>query len=269
MDIIEQNAAGQIINRHPWELARLDIVMNLINLIKPGLNGRFSEEGVILDIGCGDGFVAREVALRFPSYRVIGIDTKYDKKNGCKDDQKIPNLEFHKSVKQIDSTIKQADLVMMLDVLEHIEDDESFLGDIMSGNIFNADTLFFLTVPAHQALFSRHDTQLCHYRRYSLDELKNLSGKAGISIISAGNFFFLPILQRIFEIFIDKTNLASNTKKIGVAGWEHGLFFTSIVKKILISDFKFSERLKKSKILLPGLSCYLIGKKQNGQKQES
>lgn len=265
MDIIEQNAAGQIINRHPWELARLDIVMNLIEL---SLKGRFSEEGVILDIGCGDGFVARAVALRFPNYRVIGIDNKYDKKNACKDDQKIPNLEFHKSLDQIDSIIKPADLVMMLDVLEHIEDDESFLRDIVSGNIFNADTLFFLTVPAHQALFSRHDIQLCHYRRYSLDELKSLSKKAGISIIRSGNFFFLPILQRIFEICLDKTDFTSESKKIGVSGWEHGAFFTSIVKKILISDFRLSEKLKKSKILLPGLSCYLIGKKQNRLKQE-
>ena len=57
------------------------------------------------------------------------------------------------------------DAVTLFDVVEHIEDDAGFLAQV--GNVLTKDGLVFITVPAHQWMWSSSDDSAQHYRRYN------------------------------------------------------------------------------------------------------
>ena len=58
--------------RHPWERARLALVRRLIALnltLRPG--------DVVLDVGCGDSFVAEQLAMAYPSVEFYAVDRAF------------------------------------------------------------------------------------------------------------------------------------------------------------------------------------------------
>ncbi len=67
---------------------------------------------------------------------------------------------------------KQADAIIYIDVIEHIEDDKAELlvaaGHLKSGGVLA------IVVPAHQYLYSNFDKSIGHYRRYSRSLLKSV-----------------------------------------------------------------------------------------------
>ena len=66
----------------------------------------------------------------------------------------------------------QARLILLMDVLEHIEDDFLFLSRLLAAA---APGCFFLaTVPADESLWSVHDESFGHYRRYDKSRLEML-----------------------------------------------------------------------------------------------
>jgi 2-polyprenyl-3-methyl-5-hydroxy-6-metoxy-1,4-benzoquinol methylase len=72
-----------------------------------------------------------------------------------------------KNVKTIQHHV--VNVITMLDVLEHIEDDVEFLKRIR--NVASEDHLILMSVPACQFLYGEHDRLLHHYRRYSRQTL--------------------------------------------------------------------------------------------------
>lgn len=81
------------------------------------------------------------------------------------------------------------DTIVCLNVLEHIREDEAALK-----NMYDAlapGGALVLLVPAHQALYSKIDENLEHYRRYSQKELQIKVRRAGFSV--RRSFFFNPV----------------------------------------------------------------------------
>lgn len=76
------------------------------------------------------------------------------------------------------------DMIALLDVLEHIEDDRAALQAI-AARLAPGGTLL-LTVPQHQWMWSGHDVANHHFRRYS---------KASLSAAFAGSGLQLSLLQ--------------------------------------------------------------------------
>ncbi|MGC4001909.1 MAG: hypothetical protein QM811_01660 [Pirellulales bacterium] len=60
--------------------------------------------------------------------------------------------------------LRNADLVMLNDVLEHVRDDFLLLSRVMAE--LRPGAICLLTVPADMALWSPHDVAFGHYRRY-------------------------------------------------------------------------------------------------------
>jgi len=65
-----------------------------------------------------------------------------------------------------------ADIVVMHDVLEHIENDQQAVQDLRS--LVRQGGRVILSVPALAMLFGRHDIELGHYRRYSKRSLRKI-----------------------------------------------------------------------------------------------
>jgi SAM-dependent methyltransferase len=84
------------------------------------------------------------------------------------------------------------DVVVMVNVLEHIENDQAALNDMH--RLLRPGGRLLLFVPALRFLYSEFDRRVGHYRRYHLDELSGRVGAAGFSIVAARYFDIAGVL---------------------------------------------------------------------------
>ena len=88
------------------------------------------------------------------------------------------------------------DLVVSLDVFEHIEKDKKAVSEVR--RVLKTSGLLFFSVPAFQFLFSSRDRALNHKRRYNKKDLQSLFSRYDKLDVSFWNFFlFLPVVIRI------------------------------------------------------------------------
>jgi SAM-dependent methyltransferase len=87
-----------------------------------------------------------------------------------------------------------AQLVTMLDVLEHIDDDHAALLKVRE--LLTPDGVLVLTVPALTALWSDHDVALHHKRRYRRAGLVKVLEGAGFRVLRASYYtsLLLPLV---------------------------------------------------------------------------
>ena len=85
---------------------------------------------------------------------------------------------------QLDGTAAPGsyDTVVLLNVLEHIPDDHQALGDIYESLAPGGKMV--LWVPAFEALYSKFDQRIGHYRRYRENELLALVHKVGFQQVT-------------------------------------------------------------------------------------
>ncbi len=122
----------------------------------------------VIDFGSGSGFFAYELFEAFPEQieDVLLIDIGYSE-----EEMESTKNKPVKKLRYIPHGINDS-IVIMMDVLEHIEDDYAILDDIKKRLGENAH--FFITVPAFMSVWSSHDVYLGHYRRYTIPMVKKL-----------------------------------------------------------------------------------------------
>lgn len=257
MDLLENHLQNNtILNNHPWESARYSFFVEKIKS-KIELN----KSVTIFDIGCGDAFFISQIKRDFPNVTCVGIDINFNT-------SLIENLKKNRSdvflYQSIDDALKnhpQVDLILLMDVIEHIENDVGFLETVVKPIADQYQSLIYITVPAYQFLFTNHDTFLGHYRRYNNTLLKKNVNISGLLPLETGYFFTSLIALRFLEKIKYKLNPELNAE--GLANWNHGSTMTNIVKNVLVWDYKFSTVLRKLGINIPGLSNYMICKGKN------
>lgn len=177
MDARHAIAYRELGTRHWWSRARNRAVLDLVRQALPGPNS----EQRILDIGCGNGAV---LELLSPFGHVEGLEPDADILlaetesrwliHRCAfDEDFLPGQNYH--------------LITLLDVLEHLEDDQAALEQI--ARILAPGGKLILTVPAHQQLWTSHDDLNHHCRRYTRKPLLELLCGAGLTPIRSRYFF--------------------------------------------------------------------------------
>jgi SAM-dependent methyltransferase len=169
---------AEIEQRHWWFVARRAILARLLNEICPA-----SRERVIVDVGCGTGANLASVAGR---YACIGIDASKEAVSLAQ--QRFPGVQFlvGHAPEDLGPLAAEADVLLMMDVLEHVSDDRGLLARLVGAIRPGAHLL--LTVPADMALWSAHDVSFGHYRRYD---------RAGLEALWQG----LPVSSRLRSYF--------------------------------------------------------------------
>ncbi|NEQ95209.1 MAG: class I SAM-dependent methyltransferase [Cyanothece sp. SIO2G6] len=129
-----------------------------------------------LEVGCGTGNFSELLAQH--SQHLTALDLEADYVQYTKQRlQHCPNVE----VLQADATQlaeQQAfDSIVMLDVLEHIEDDITTLMQLKQS--LSADGFLIIKVPALQSLYGAMDEVIGHHRRYSQQTLNAALTQAG------------------------------------------------------------------------------------------
>ncbi len=253
MDIKEYIQAGSTIKRHPWELARLKI-------LKYFIRKTVKDPHQIADIGSGDAFIATGIATKYKEATVTAVDINYEETLLTLIQKEKPsNLFFSKEVITLD-TEKSIDAIVLMDVLEHIEDPEKLLQQLLSFRAVNQHTRFIITVPAYQQLFSEHDKNLGHFKRYNLSELNNLLAPLSLKIIHSGYCFNMLLPLRWIQVKKEKKTEPDKTVSEGIHNWKGSRFTKSLITCLFWIEFKISWYLARIGIKLPGLTCYCICK---------
>jgi Methyltransferase domain len=249
MDLVEyKQIKEKSFRRHPWEQTRLQFLLYLLN--------RLPHKNNFADTGSGDGYLASGVANRYPEARVTAIDINYtDELLEELNTTKPPNLSFTRDLHDIPDN-ETAGAIILMDVLEHIEKPEQLLKDLLSLKAVDNETRLIITVPAFQQLFSIHDKNLGHYRRYNLKQLEQLLSPLSLRMENSGYFFngLLPVryLQKQFE-----KNKPMQGKD-SIHNWKGGPFITWILRTGFWIEFKITWYLARLGIKIPGLTCYCI-----------
>ena len=259
MDIKEFNVRTKDDEKrnHPWEMARLEVVKDLLN---PYIKDK-KDKKIVLDIGCGDVYFISEFCKAYQNFQPYAVDIAFTDEiiDGLKQEYKSCPIQYYKDVNDVSLGNEKANLVFLLDVIEHIENDIDFLKQVLSLPYIDNDTLFLITVPAFNGLFCNHDTWLGHYRRYTKKMLLEHISQAGLKEVKAGYFFFSLLLPRILQKMIEKPTKEESVE--GIGNWDKGKLITNLYKSILLIDYYTTKGLSKIGIKLPGLSTYIICKK--------
>lgn len=142
---------------------------------------------VVLDAGCGSGRTMDEL-VAYGEVHGIELDPGAADvaRSRSRGEVRIGRLE---ELPWGDATF---DLITCLDVIEHTPDDRVTLGELR--RVCKPGGLLLVTVPAYQALWSRHDEANHHYRRYSRAGLRSSALAAGWQVerMTSFNSVLLP-----------------------------------------------------------------------------
>lgn len=144
----------------PWGikyLAGMDLIMDLI--------AEQSFESLI-EVGCGDGRLLAEAASRFENKELIGVD--YSPRAISFAHAFNPKLDFRTLDVTKESLNKKFDVVLLSEVLEHIEptDIPAFLGSL--ANLMHPESRLVITVP-HENL----PVIPKHFQHFSVESLQS------------------------------------------------------------------------------------------------
>ena len=92
---------------------------------------------------------------------------------------------------------EQFQLITLLDVLEHIDDDQGSLHTL--SNLLHRGGYLVLTVPAFPFLWSAHDTEHHHKRRYRAAQLRQAIESCGLQVqwLSYYNTWLFPAVASV------------------------------------------------------------------------
>ena len=166
---------AEVERTHWWFVARRELISAVVERILP-------PGGSILDVGCGTGFVLERLRER---YDAAGVDQSPIALALCRarglDQTWLGSPENLTAVAG-----RRFDLVLFLDVLEHLDHNVSALRH--AAGVMAPGGAVLVTVPAFRFLWSRHDELNQHRRRYTRGELEALLRRSGFSVERSSYF---------------------------------------------------------------------------------
>jgi len=166
-----------------WHVSKREMVLSLVRHV--ARNQQPGNRRIAVDIGCGTGFTALTLESYYPT---VGADVsrealQFSQRRGlerlCQIDQDCFPLPFKTGA---------FDLIVALDVIEHIEDDVRALTEFC--RILKQGGSLITTVPAFMALWSPWDEALGHRRRYTASMLAERIQQAGLTTRRMTYMFF-------------------------------------------------------------------------------
>jgi len=176
MDLKESDVLGDQIGEHWYYASKARALLALLQ------NERFRS---VLDVGAGSGFFSRYLIENSSAEFACCVDPNYRDEREERHDNKL--IRFRRHVASSD-----ADLVLLMDVLEHVDDDVGLLAEY--AKLVQAGATFVISVPAFSFLWSDHDDFLEHKRRYTRREIEQVVRSAFLHPEWVVYFFLLVFL---------------------------------------------------------------------------
>lgn len=170
--------------RHFWRRGKRELVMSWLESALGAPRGDLR----LLDVGGATSLVTRELS-------VFGRVTVVEPEASC-----VALLAGDARVTAVQGGLPGLpvqgpfDVVTLLDVLEHLDDDVGGLRELF--DLLRPGGHLLLTVPAYQWLWSDHDVVLHHRRRYTRGTLEPVIRAAGFELVRASYYtsLLLPLM---------------------------------------------------------------------------
>lgn len=212
----------------------------------------------VLDVGCGDGYICRELSRRSDVQVVDGVDVNLTEQEVDALRRKDDKIVYYSAYRDLPPG--RYNLVLLMDVLEHVREDRRFLAEIVDRYLEKGGHLI-VTVPAFPFLYSRHDAFLTHYRRYGRKQLVRLVRDANLFCVRSGYLFLSLLPIRFAEVLRERITDREGEVNLGVGGWTYGKLLTLAVVAILRCENRLSLFLNSLGVRIPGLTVWAVCKK--------
>ena len=234
MDVKELSQISGPPEAHWYYAAKFDLLAATV--------GAFGARRIV-DVGAGSGVFARLLLERTDCQEAICVDPAYERDR----DETVngKSLRFRRAYDGMDF-----DLILLMDVLEHVDDDVALLSDVVTS--VRPGTPVFITVPAFGFLWSAHDVFLEHRRRYTAKMLARTMRGAKLTVDRIRYFYLgifpLVALLRLLTRGRDPRRGSDLRPAPAVVGW------------LLAKALKAERRLIFPFNNLAGLSIVAIGR---------
>lgn len=227
-NVFREMAAIQ--SRHWWFVARSRILAAVVGKLS------LQPKAKILEIGCGTG-------------GNLAMLAKFGHLNAMEYDNDARDFAASLAVcpvvagglpEPVPFEDGQFDLVCLLDVLEHIDDDDAALS--RAARLLHPAGRLLVTVPAYAWLWSAHDEAHYHHRRYTAKLLSQKAQNANLVVEKLGYFNTL-----LFPLIAAARMIG---KISGHAGGSDAAMPPTLVNRVLLEIFGF-ERHIVSRTALP------------------
>ena len=190
MERVVYEKMAELDERHWWYCARREILAALIRrVVRP------PADAAVLEIGCGTG---HNLAMLGQFGRVDALELDDQARSVA--EKRLGRRIMGAPLPELAGVPEQHyDFVGAFDVIEHIDDDAAAVASIAKR--LKPGGKFVMTVPAHQWMWSAHDTINHHKRRYSKRGLRKLIDDSPLKLARLGYFnsllFPLAIARRL------------------------------------------------------------------------
>ena len=210
----------RIESAHPWSVGRRDIVLRLLKRLGA------AQSDSILEVGCGSGALVEELeAHGYDS--VVGLDMSPLAVSAA-------HSRGVDSVVQGDATALEYeddsfDIVIASDVLEHLMNERLALSEW--NRVLKPSGQLVIFVPAFAFLWSQHDVENQHYRRYSRSMLESVLLQSEFTIDRIGYWnawLFAPLtgVRMIRRVIGRKAQVEQKDEFVEMSGIASAAFKT-------------------------------------------
>lgn len=245
LTLLHEEVAG---DAHPIDVAsRADALRQLHR------NFHGVDAPVIMEIGCSSGFLLRHIVNDLPKATLVGADVvKAPLYKLAEQLPHVPLLRF--DLLQCPLPDASFDAIVLLNVLEHIEDDLRAMDQLY--RLLKPGGVGIIEVPAGPHLYDGYDKALMHFRRYAMPDLVAKLEGAGFAVIRRSHlgFFVYPAFA-----YVKWRNQHSNLSDV------HGLVTdqakntsSSFIMRAAMSAESFLGRLMSFPL---GIRCLVTAKK--------
>lgn len=212
----------ELYDKHWWFRAREELILEVLRREQPP-----GGWGNILDVGCGDGLFFRQLQ-------------QFGKVEGIEPVAEVisPDNPFrhHIHIGFFDENFqpgKKYSLILMLDVLEHLESPVKVLQHALS--LLQPDGSLLITVPAFPVLWTSHDQLNDHRTRYTKPSFAQIAKEAGMRVVHARYLFFWLFFAKL-AVRTKESLLGSKPTipKVPSPGLNHLLYLVSRMEEKLL-----------------------------------
>lgn len=236
MDLKETDILGADIDSHWYYSSKAKAMIRLLGGMKPA---------TILDVGAGSGFFSRHLLAHTTAKEAWCVDISYEADSDSSEAGKA--VHYRRSIEAVD-----ADLVLLMDVLEHVDNDVALLKEYVDK--VPSGSRFLITVPAFQFLWSGHDDFLEHKRRYTLSQLEDAVRSAGLAV-KQGSYYFGMVFPIAASIRLaQKASSEGKTARSQLT--KHHPFINTALKALCYAELPFMKFNR-----IAGLTVFCLAEK--------
>lgn len=213
------------------------------------------DNGTIFDIGGGNGFVS--LALEASGFDVALVEPGRTGASNAK--RRGLNTVICATTATAQLKPHSLSAIGLFDVVEHIEDDLSFLKSLRG--LMKEQGRLYITVPAYSFLWSGEDVSAGHYRRYARNNICKVIEHAGFEVeFSSYIFRFLPIPIAFFRVLPYRMGLSLSKNKAQAVARDHAVRSGAIANVLAFVLNSEIENIKNNKKMGFGGSCLIVAK---------